>query len=182
MTTALVIIDMQMAMLHRIEAGRDHVNPDAPARIAALAAAFRQAGRPVVHIRHRDVDPASAFHPQAPGYAPMPCAQDVENEPVFLKTTSSGFASTDLAAWLRAAGIEDLLVTGAVAGFCVNSTVRAGADLGFRMQVARDAVLGFDMPDAHLSARTIFDVTMAHLAADFAKVVDTADVLAAEVV
>lgn len=94
-----------------------------------------------------------------------------------MKRTSSGFASTDLATYLQDKGITDLMVTGAVAGFCVNSTVRAGADLGFDMTVVRDAVLGFDLPAAQLSARTIFDVTMAHLESDFAKVVDTSAVL-----
>ena len=178
MTKALIIIDMQMMMQHRIDAGRDHVNPDAPARIAELAVAFRHKGWPVIHIRHRDENPDSPLHHEAQGYGPMPCAEALENEPVFLKRTSSGFASGDLGAYLRGNGIADLIVTGAVAGFCVNSTVRAGADLGFDMTVARDAVIGFDLPAANLSARTIFDVTMAHLEADFAKVVATSSILA----
>lgn len=81
--------------------------------------------------------------------------------------------------YLRDNGIKTLIVTGAVAGFCVNTTVRAGSDLGFDMIVVRDAVMGFDMPDEGLSARMIFDVTMAHLKSDFADVVDTVAVLAA---
>lgn len=43
MEQALVIIDMQMLMQHRLDAGRDHVHGDAPAKIAALAAEFRRA-------------------------------------------------------------------------------------------------------------------------------------------
>jgi len=46
------------------------------------------------------------------------------------------------------------------------------------MIVARDAVIGFDMPDDDLSARTIFDVTMAHLKSDFARVVDSHEIMA----
>lgn len=49
---ALVIIDMQMEMQHRIDAGRDCVNSDAPDRIAMLSEAFRKRGQPVIHIRH----------------------------------------------------------------------------------------------------------------------------------
>lgn len=176
---ALLIIDMQLAMQDRIDAGRDHVDPGAPARIAALAAAFRRQGLPVLHVRHQDADPDSPFHPLASGYPPMPCAEALDGEPVFIKRTSSAFASTGLQAHLLQQGIDDLVVTGAVAGFCVNSTVRAGADLGFRMTVVRDAVLGFDLPSARLSARTVFDVTLALLASDFAEVVDAASVLSA---
>lgn len=51
------------------------------------------------------------------------------------------------------------------------------ADLGFRMTVVRDAVLGFDLPSARLSARAVSDVTLALLAADFAEIVDAASVL-----
>ncbi|MEI2383698.1 cysteine hydrolase family protein [Breoghania sp. JC706] len=174
---ALIIIDMQMEMQHRIDSGRECVNADAADRIAKLAATFRQKGLPVLHIRHHAEDPASPFHPDAAGYAPMPCAEALDGEPVFRKHTSSAFASTDLSAHLHRNGITDLVVTGAVAGFCVNSTVRSGADLGFNMTVVRDAVIAFSLPDAGLSARTAFDVTMAHLEADFARVIDTSAML-----
>ena len=54
MTTALMIIDMQMDMQERINGGRDHVNPEAPDNIAALAAAYREAGGhfivPIPHV------------------------------------------------------------------------------------------------------------------------------------
>lgn len=177
MTTALVIIDMQVLMQQRIDAGRDCVNPNASIRIAELTNAFRQKRQPIIHIRHRDDDATSPLHPEAPGYQPMSCAEARENEAVFFKRTSSAFASTDLEAYLRKYAITDLTVTGAVAGFCVNSTVRAGADLGFKMTVVRDAVLGFDLPSADLPAQPIFDMTMAHFEADFAKVVETASIL-----
>lgn len=172
---ALLIIDMQMEMQHRIEAGRDCVNPDAPSRIAALIAAFRRNELPIIHIRHRATESGWPFHPDAPGFQPMECAVSVEGEAVFFKQTSSAFASTELADYLQQHGITDLFVTGAVAGFCVNSTVRAGSDLGFNMTIVRDAVIGFDLPG--LSARTIFDVTLAHLESDFATVVEAATAL-----
>ncbi|MCE8431586.1 isochorismatase family protein [Rhodovulum sulfidophilum] len=175
---ALVIIDMQIEMQHRIEAGRDCVNADAPIRIATLAGAFRQQGLPVIHVRHRDGNPKSPLHADSVGYSPMPCAEAIEGEAVFVKQTSSVFASTDLAAHLQNEGITELVVTGAVAGFCVNSTVRSGADLGFNMTVVRDAVIGFDLPAAGQTAQVIFDVTMAHLEADFALLVDASAVMA----
>ncbi|NBE06669.1 isochorismatase family protein [Paragemmobacter ruber] len=175
---ALLIIDMQREMERRIAAGRDCVNPEAPDRILRLAAAFRHAGRPVVHVRHASDQAGAALHPESPFYPPMACAEAEAGEAVFVKAGSSGFVGTGLEAHLRARGIGALVVVGAVAGFCVNTTVRGGADLGFAMTVVRDAVIGFDLPEAGLSARVIFDVTMAHLAADFADLADAAEVMA----
>lgn len=176
--TALLIIDMQREMARRIAAGRDCVNPDAGSQVASLATAFRRAGWPVVHVRHASDQPGAVLHPDSPFYPPMDCAEAEAAEAVFVKAGSSGFAGTGLEAYLRAQGIGSLVVVGAVAGFCVNTTVRGGSDLGFAMTVVRDAVMGFDLPDAGLPARVIFDVTMAHLAADFAQVVDAAEVMA----
>jgi nicotinamidase-related amidase len=176
---ALVIIDMQKEMQHRMDTGRPCVNPDAPAAIQTLAAAFRDAGRPVIHVRHAAADLASPMHVDAPGYPPMACALDLPGEAVFVKTTSSAFSSTDLEAHLRGRGIAHLVVVGAVAGFCVNSTVRSACDLGFAVTVVTDAVIGFDLPTAGLEAQTIFDVTMALLAADFAELRDSGAVIAA---
>ena len=175
MTTALLIIDMQADMQARLDAGRDHVNGDAATKIARLAKGFRAAGLPVVHVRHADADPASSFHPDQPGHAPMPCAEAEAGEMVFVKSTSSAFASTGLERHLRDTGVDRLFVCGAVAGFCVTSTVRSAADLGFDVTVVKDAVLGFGLPD--VSAADIFTVSMALLAADFATMTDTDAVL-----
>ena len=78
--TALLVIDMQREMARRVAAGRDCVNPDAGERVAALAAAFRRAGWPVVHVRQASDQPGAALHPEAPGYPPMPCAEAVAGE------------------------------------------------------------------------------------------------------
>ncbi len=177
MKTALVIIDMQMMMQDRMEGGRDFVSPDAPQNVAALAAYFRAQGHTVAHVRHCDDTKGSPLHPEATGYPPMACAVEKEGEPVFIKTTSSAFASTDLETWLRSIGVTDIVVAGAVASFCVNSTVRTGCDLGFNMHLVRDAVIEFDLPQAGLGAAQIFDVTLGLLEADFATIVTTAEVV-----
>lgn len=176
--TALLIIDMQREMQARLDAGRAAVNPEAGAAIAALVAACREKGLAVVHVRHHDPDPASPFHADAPGAQPMPCDEARPGEAVFVKSTSSAFASTDLAAHLRGQGITRLIITGAALGFCVTSAVRAAADLGFAVILPRDAVLGFDLPMMGLSADEIARVTFGLLGADFATLSSTAEVIA----
>lgn len=44
--------------------------------------------------------------------------------------------------------------------------------------ITQDAVIGFDLPSAHLSARMIFDMTLALLESGFAKSMDSAAFLA----
>ena len=173
--TALLIIDMQAEMQRRLDAGRDCVNPCAGDVLAELVATCRERGVPVLHVRHRTE--SGAFHPTSPGFPAMACAEAAPGEAVFVKTTSSAFASTDLEAHLRAEGISRLVITGAVAGFCVNSTTRAAKDLGFDCLVVRDAVIGFDLPS--MPARPLFDATMALLDGDFARVMDAAEVIEA---
>jgi nicotinamidase-related amidase len=176
MTTALLIIDMQMGMVSRAAAGRPRANPDAEQHIAALAALFRARGLPVVHVHHDDPDPASPFRRDTPEGAPMPCAAPLPGEAVLWKSGSSGFAGTGLDAHLRRRGIDTIVLVGAVAAFCVTSTTRAASDLGFDVILPGDALIGFDIP-AHdggrIDADTVLRVTLSLLGADFARLVTT---------
>lgn len=178
MTTALLCIDMQMGMADRLAAGRPHANPAAEAHVAALMALFRGRGLPVVHVLHDE--PGTPFARDLPSGAPMPCAQPMQGETVLWKSRSSAFAGTGLDAHLRQNGIDRLVVIGAVAAFCVTSTVRAASDLGFRVILPGDALLAFDIP-AHDGGRidpeTVLRVTLSLLGADFARLV-TADQVA----
>lgn len=170
MTTALVIIDMQAEMAARITAGRQHSDPAALDRVAAVLALFRARGLPVVHVLHDE--PGTPFARDLPTSAPLACAAPLEGEPRIYKSGSSGFAGTGLDAMLRRMGVTRIVAVGAVAGFCVTSTVRAAADLGFAVLLPGDALLGFDIP-AHdggrIDAETVMRVTLSLLAGDFAR-------------
>jgi nicotinamidase-related amidase len=182
MTTAVLMIDMQMGMADRIAAGRLPVNPGAMDKMAELLALARGAGVAVIHVHHDDANPASPFRKGMAGAAPMPCAAPVAGEVVLWKSASSAFAGTGLEAHLKAQGIDRLIVAGAVAAFCVTSTVRAACDLGYRVLLPGDALLGFDLP-AHdggrIDAQTVQRVTLSLLGADFAELT-TVDRLAGQ--
>jgi nicotinamidase-related amidase len=179
-TTALLVIDMQMGMAHRTAQGRPRANPQAEDHTAALLALFRARGLPVVHVHHDDPNPASDFHPGTPGHAPMPCAVPAPGEAVLHKTGSSGFAGTGLDAHLRKIAVGRIVIIGAVAAFCVTSTTRAASDLGFEVILPGDALIGFDIPaydGGRIDADTVLRVTLSLLGADFARLV-TADQVA----
>jgi nicotinamidase-related amidase len=175
---AVLVIDMQEGMADRIRAGRETATPDAPARIAALLAAARATGTRVIHVLHDDPNPTSPFRKGEPGASPMPCAVPQADETVLWKHGSSAFHGTGLDAHLQAQGISELIVAGAVAAFCVTSTVRQASDLGYRVLLPQDALLGFDLP-AHdggrIDASTVFRVTLSLLGADFATLTSVDD-------
>jgi nicotinamidase-related amidase len=180
-TTAVLIIDMQQGMADRIAAGRAPVNPDAMNRMADLLGFARRSGMAVIHVHHDDADPASPFRKGAPGGAPMACAAPLPGEPVFWKSRSSAFAGTGLADHLEAEGIDRLIVAGAVAAFCVTSTVRMASDLGYRVLLPQDALLGFDLPahdEGRIDAATVQRVTLSILGADFARLTTVAEIAA----
>ncbi len=181
MNRAVLVIDMQEGMADRIRAGRPTATPDAPERIAALLAGARAQGLPVVHVLHDDPHPDSPFRKGLPGAEPMPCAVPQVGETVLWKHGSSAFHGTGLDTHLKALGIAELVVAGAVAAFCVTSTVRQASDLGYRVLLPQDALLGFDLPGhdgGQIHAGTVFRVTLSLLGADFATLT-TVDALAA---
>jgi nicotinamidase-related amidase len=181
MSRAVLVIDMQEGMADRIRDGRQTATPDAPGRIAALLAQARARGLPVIHVHHDDSHPQSPFRKGLPGAEPMPCAEPRAGETVLWKQGSSAFHGTGLDAHLKATGITELVEAGAVAAFCVTSTVRQASDLGYKVLLPQDALLGFDLP-AHdggrIDAATVFRVTLSLLGADFATLT-TVEALAA---
>lgn len=181
MTTALLVIDLQMEFTRRTEAGLPRSNPGAEARVAEMLALFRARGLPVIHVHHDDPNPASGFRLGSPGGQVMPCAAPVSGEAVFVKHGSSGFIGTWLQDHLTANGITRLVVVGAAVNYCVSSTVRMAANLGFKVAVVSDAVFGFGQtgPDgvAH-GPDTVLSVTLGTLGAGFARVMPAAEVAA----
>jgi nicotinamidase-related amidase len=179
MANALLVIDCQMEFARRTAAGQPRSNPLAETAIAETLAQFRAAGMPIVHIHHDDPRPTSRFRIGTPGGVVMPCAAPLPPEAVFIKTGSSAFIGTDLAAHLQASGITHLVVIGAAVNYCVSSSVRMAANLGFAVTVVQDAVFGFGItgPDglAHNPA-TVLSVTLGTLA-DFAAIVSSSDVM-----
>jgi Amidases related to nicotinamidase len=175
MSKALLIIDMQNFVKERIQQGVDHFPPTGIENMASVIEQFRASGRPVIHVRHQTPEQGSPLHHSLPASQPLESFEERPGEPVFIKHTSSAFSSTGLLAHLQEAAISEVVVIGAVAGFCVNSTVRMGADLGLKMTVINDAVLSFELEKSQLSAKAIHDVTLALLGAGFAQVITTGE-------
>ena len=106
MKTALLVIDVQMALAYEDASGTERSCPEAEDNIALLLEKFRSRGDTVVHVHHHGTDRDDPFHPDAAGSNAQPVAAPASGEPVVIKTGSSGFVGTSLQDILCKAGIE----------------------------------------------------------------------------
>ena len=178
---ALLLIDAQIAMAMRRDAGDPWAEPLAEARIAALRAAFRAAGLPGIHVHHQTDDPQDDFHPAHPGAQPLPAAHPLPGEAVVIKHGSSAFIGTDLAARLAALGDPPLVIAGGEVNFCIDTTTRMAGNLGYRATVASDALIGFGVrlrDGRQFSAGDVMALTLADLDSSFAQVATSDEIQA----
>jgi nicotinamidase-related amidase len=181
MKTALLVIDVQMAFVADDAAGAERSCPQAATNIGLLLDAFRNNKDMVVHVHHHGLTDDDPFYKDAPGAEVQAFAAPVEGELVVIKHGGSAFVGTSLEADLRKHGIERVIITGATANHCAESTARSASDLGFDIIYASDAVWAYGItgPDgtSH-SAEQIHSVTLSTLHGEFATVLSTAEILA----
>jgi nicotinamidase-related amidase len=172
-------VDVQQGLDHPRWGARN--NPEAEQRIADLLAAWRAAGRPVIHVQHLSLEPDSPLRADAPGHAFKAEARPLAGEPVFRKHVNSAFIGTGLEAYLRTNQIDALVVAGITTDHCVSSTVRMAGNLGFAVTVVEDATATFERrgPDGtHFTADLMHRAALASLHGEFATVRSAQDVIA----
>jgi nicotinamidase-related amidase len=153
--TALIIIDMQRGMLPANTPPRN--NPKAEDNIAALLEAWRQNGRPLVHVRHMSRSPQGSFWPGSPAaefqdrFVPLPHEHRME------KNVPDAFCNSGLERWLLTRGIHRLAIVGVSTNNSVEATARSAGNLGFATAVASDACFTFDKTDYEGTLRQAAD-------------------------
>jgi nicotinamidase-related amidase len=149
MTAALLVIDVQ----------RDLFDPEprpfeadaVVRRINGLADRARAAGAPVIYIQHEYADGILVHGTE--GWQLERCLQPATGDHFLRKTTPDAFLRTDLQTLLASRGVTEVIVCGYASEFCVDTTTRRAAALGYGVILAADAHTTHDK--AHASAEAI---------------------------
>lgn len=123
----VVVVDMQNGVLETPRFDRE----GRCARINQLTAAADQ----VIFIQH--VGPGMEVDTE--GWQIIPELQQPDNARYVNKTACDGFWQTDFAAVLDQHDIKSFVICGCATDYCVDTTIKVGASLGYRITVAADA-------------------------------------------
>jgi nicotinamidase-related amidase len=152
MPTALLLMDLQNAIVERYGAGEEYLD-----RVVAVQERAEQAGVLVVLVRVKfapgrpEVSPRNKLFAAAPtvladdrGAEPHERLLRGKGEVVVTKKRVSAFAGSDLELVLRAHDVTDLVLGGIATSGVVLSTVREAADRDYVLTVLEDLCLDAD--------------------------------------
>lgn len=174
--TALILVDIQNDYF----AGGRMALPAMEAAATNAAATLdlaRARNHDIIHIRHIAPADAPFFGEGTKGSEIHTSVKPRKGEHVVEKTRPNSFVGTGLDDHLRAAGVDKLIICGAMSQMCIDATTRAAVDLGYKVTLVSDACAaasanfdGVDVP-----AEQVHAAIMAPLAARYASVVKAAD-------
>lgn len=172
MKTALVIIDIQNDYFP--DGKNELVNSiEASLKAKDLLEHFRQRNLLVVHIRHLSLRPGSSYFIHGTKGAEIHAnVQPLQNEKIVTKNYPNSFRETDLHDYLQEQQIEHLVISGMMSHMCVDSTARAGKDLGYRITIAEDGCATKDLilQEQKIPAQEVHRAFMAGLSYYYAEI------------
>ena len=135
---------------------------------------FRTKNVPIFHIQHISNRPGATFFlPETDGTEIHESVIPKSGEPIIQKHYPNCFAATSLQAQLNKLGVEEIIFCGAMSHMCIDTTVRAAFDLGFRNLVVSDACAtrNLEFGGITIEASQVHAAFMAALSAPFARVI-----------
>ena len=179
MKTGLLLVDIQNDYFPG--GNMELVSMDAAAQTAAtVLARFRELGSPVCHVQHVSTRPGATFFlPGTEGVETHRSVEPMNGEPIIRKHFPNSFRDTGLLDTLKDAGIEGLVICGAMSHMCIDATTRAAFDYGFACTVVSDACATRDLQfeGRTIPAGDVHAAFMAALAVPYATVSAAATVI-----
>jgi nicotinamidase-related amidase len=171
----LILVDLQKGFDEPYWGERNNARLED--NVAALLAAWRKQGRPVIHVKHMSQNPRSPLRPGQGGNDFKEVAAPLPGEAVLEKRVNSCFIGTPLEALLRERGHDTVVLAGIATNHCVSTTARMAGNLGFRTFVLEDCTAAFDRvgPDGTAyPADLVHAMSLSDLHGEFATVVSSA--------
>jgi nicotinamidase-related amidase len=173
MKSALILIDIQNDYFPGGAMELAGMN-QAAGRAQALLAAFRKARWPIFHVQHLALGPGAAFfRPDTAGAEIHESVRPLPGEAVVRKHYPNAFRDTGLLEVLQAAGVDEVIIAGAMSHMCIDASTRAAFDFGFKCTVIHDACATRDLvfEGRSIPAEQVHGAFMAALGMRYATVV-----------
>ena len=178
--TALILIDIQKGFDEEEYWGGNRNNKDAEEKSALILNKWRELNLPIFHIVHSSQNPISRLHESDPGFEIKDEVKPIDGEPIIKKDVNSAFIGTDLKERLDSKGINKLVIIGLTTNHCVSTTTRMAGNFGFDTLLISDATATFDRIGINgelFDSEIIHQTTLANLNNEFAKVINTKELL-----
>jgi nicotinamidase-related amidase len=172
MNQALLLVDIQNDYFPGGKMELVGMN-EAAAQARKLLAAFRQRHWPTYHVQHVSLRQGAPFFlPGTPGVELHASLAPLPGETILEKHFPNSFRDTGLQEILVAAGINELVICGAMSHMCIDATTRAAVDAGFTCTVIHDACATRDLVfgETVIPAAQVHGAFMAALASFYARV------------
>jgi len=173
---ALIVVDLQRGFDDPAMGRRN--NPECGANVARLVAKWRDAGDPVVFVRHDSLEPQSPLRPRQPGNELMREIAQESPDLTVAKSVHSAFSGDpDLHGWLTERGVKAVTICGITTDHCCSTTARVACDLGYEVRFVVDATSTFPRttPSGRvMEADEVSDAAAGSLDGEFAAVISTA--------
>jgi nicotinamidase-related amidase len=129
--TVLLVIDVQQALVDYLDAER---RSSFLATLSGLIARAREAGTPLLYVRHNDEELVLG----TPGWEIAGEIAPRAGDPVVDKTFRDAFRETNLEDVLRGLHAKHLIVCGMQTEYCVDATTREAERRGYRVTLVGD--------------------------------------------
>lgn len=171
MKKALLIIDVQNDYFSNGKCEL-YKSEEALNTIQKLLESFRKQNLPVFYIQHVSTTQATFFIPETDGVQIHKGIKPLDTETVIVKHYPNSFYETKLQDELMKNEITDLVVCGMMTHMCVDTTVRAAKDYGYKITLISDGCTTKDLEwnGDKLPASIVQSVYMTSLNQKFATV------------
>ena len=146
---------------------------EAENKIKTLIEESRKSDRPIIYIQHINPPDDTFFIEGTFGCEISERIKPQADDKVIVKYYPNSFLETELDPYLKEKGIEKLIVCGMMTHMCVDTTVRAAMDHGYKVDLVADgcATMDLEISGEIIPAQIVQKTFLASLSGVFANIV-----------